>query len=151
MCSRKTGKPLARAIVWGDSRTRGIVIYFENLLESRGIEIDGKDRRSKDGALEITQVRGCSRALCHRARASVHTYPPPHVLGLLTKTSKNAPRSQIYAEDAPEMTDVFFATERCYSRTILSRIRYWERNGSSSSSRGKMLSVNANAVNAIHD
>ena len=93
VCSRKTGKPLARTIVWGDSRTRGIVIYFENLLESRGIEIDGKDRRSKDrrskdGALEITQVRGSSRTLCHRARASVHTYPPPHVLALLTTTPK---------------------------------------------------------------
>ena len=40
--SRKTGKSLARAIVWDCSRTRGIVMHFENLLESWGIEVDGK-------------------------------------------------------------------------------------------------------------
>jgi glycerol kinase len=54
--SRKTGKPLARAIVWDDSRTRGIVMHFENLLESQGIEIDGKVRRGKDGALGIKEL-----------------------------------------------------------------------------------------------
>ncbi|KAF8256348.1 glycerol kinase [Lactarius quietus] len=56
--SRKTGKPLARAIVWDDSRTRGIVKHFENLLESQGIEIDGKVRRGKDGALGIKELTG---------------------------------------------------------------------------------------------
>ena len=75
--SSKTGKPLARAIVWDDSHTRGIVMHFENLLKSQGIEIKGKVRRGKDGALGITQVRGSSRALCYRDRASVYTYPPP--------------------------------------------------------------------------
>lgn len=55
--SRKTGKPLARAIVWDDSRTRGIVMHFENVLESpQGIEIDGKVRRGKDGALGIKEL-----------------------------------------------------------------------------------------------
>ena len=54
--SRKTGKPLARAIVWDDSRTRGIVMHFENLLESQGIKIDGKVRRGKDGALGIKEL-----------------------------------------------------------------------------------------------
>ncbi len=56
MWSRKTGKPLSRAIVWDDSRTRGIVAHFENLLETQGIEIDGKVRRGKDGALGIKEL-----------------------------------------------------------------------------------------------
>ncbi|KAH9052574.1 glycerol kinase [Lactarius vividus] len=56
--SRKTGKPLCRAIVWDDSRTRGIVLHFENLLETQGIEIDGKVRRGKDGALAIKELTG---------------------------------------------------------------------------------------------
>jgi glycerol kinase len=56
--SRKTGKPLSRAIVWDDSRTRGIVLHFENLLKTQGIEIDGKIRRGKDGALGIKELTG---------------------------------------------------------------------------------------------
>ncbi|KAH9026525.1 glycerol kinase [Lactarius pseudohatsudake] len=56
--SRKTGKPLTRAIVWDDSRTRGIVLHFEKLLETQGIEIDGKVRRGKDGALAIKELTG---------------------------------------------------------------------------------------------
>ncbi|KAI0264286.1 hypothetical protein BGY98DRAFT_1092080 [Russula aff. rugulosa BPL654] len=35
--SRKTGKPLSRAIVWDDSRTRGVVAHYEHLLETQGI------------------------------------------------------------------------------------------------------------------
>lgn len=54
--SRKTGKPLSRAIVWDDSRTRGIVMHFQNLLETQGIEIDGQVRRGKDGALGIKEL-----------------------------------------------------------------------------------------------
>jgi glycerol kinase len=54
--SRKTGKPLGHAIVWDDSRTRGIVMHFENLLESQGIEVDGKFRRGKDGVLCIKEL-----------------------------------------------------------------------------------------------
>ena len=42
--SRKTGKPLSRAIVWDDSRTRGIVTH---LLKTQAI--NGKVRRGKDG------------------------------------------------------------------------------------------------------
>ncbi|KAI0267606.1 hypothetical protein BGY98DRAFT_1091621 [Russula aff. rugulosa BPL654] len=35
--SRKTGKPLSRAIVWDDSRTRGVVAHYEHLLKTQGI------------------------------------------------------------------------------------------------------------------
>ncbi|KAF8493250.1 glycerol kinase [Russula emetica] len=36
--SRKTGKPLSRAIVWDDSRTRGVVALSEHLLKTQGIK-----------------------------------------------------------------------------------------------------------------
>ena len=37
--SRKTGKPLCKAIVWTDSRTKNTVAHFEQKLKTTGIQI----------------------------------------------------------------------------------------------------------------
>jgi len=37
--SRKTGKPLCKAIVWADSRTKNTVAHFEQKLKTTGIEV----------------------------------------------------------------------------------------------------------------
>ena len=37
--SRKTGKPLCKAIVWDDSRTKNTVVHFENKLRDVGIQV----------------------------------------------------------------------------------------------------------------
>jgi glycerol kinase len=36
--SRKTGKPLCKAIVWTDSRTKHVVTHFQQKLQSIGIQ-----------------------------------------------------------------------------------------------------------------
>ncbi|KAI0272316.1 glycerol kinase [Gloeopeniophorella convolvens] len=56
--SRKTGKPLCRAIVWDDSRTRGVVAHYEHVLKTEGIEIDGQIRKGADGALGLKELTG---------------------------------------------------------------------------------------------
>jgi len=38
--SRKTGRPLCRAIVWTDNRTKGTVAHFEQKLNEVGIEVE---------------------------------------------------------------------------------------------------------------
>ena len=40
--SRKTGKPLSRAIVWDDTRIRGLVAQYEKKLAEQGVEVEGK-------------------------------------------------------------------------------------------------------------
>ena len=37
--SRRTGKPLARAIVWADSRTKHTVAHLINTLDRDGLEL----------------------------------------------------------------------------------------------------------------
>ena len=37
--SRNTGKPLCKAIVWTDSRTKNTVAHFEQKLKTTGIQI----------------------------------------------------------------------------------------------------------------
>lgn len=37
--SRKTGKPLCKAIVWTDSRTKNVVAHYENKLQETGIQV----------------------------------------------------------------------------------------------------------------
>ncbi|KAH9967110.1 glycerol kinase [Russula compacta] len=56
--SRKTGKPLSRAIVWDDSRTRGVVAHYTHVLKTQGIEINGRLRRGEDGALALKELTG---------------------------------------------------------------------------------------------
>jgi glycerol kinase len=48
--SRSTGKPLCRAIVWTDSRTKNVVAHYENKLETVGIEVEpGVFKKGKEG------------------------------------------------------------------------------------------------------
>ncbi|KAF8493255.1 glycerol kinase [Russula emetica] len=56
--SRNTGKPLSRAIVWDDSRTRGVVAHYEHLLKTQGIMVNGQLRSGADGAESLKQLTG---------------------------------------------------------------------------------------------
>jgi glycerol kinase len=56
--SRKTGKPLSRAIVWDDSRTRGVVSHYEHLLKTQGINVNGQLRSGADGAESLKELLG---------------------------------------------------------------------------------------------
>ena len=48
--SRSSGKPLCRAIVWTDSRTRNTATHYERLMDSVGIEESpGVFRKGDDG------------------------------------------------------------------------------------------------------
>jgi glycerol kinase len=54
--SRKTGKPLSRAVVWDDSRTRGVVARYARSLKTQGIKVDGQLRSGADGAEGIKEL-----------------------------------------------------------------------------------------------
>ena len=56
MWSRKTGKPLSRAIVWDDSRTRGVVAHYMHVLKTQGIEVNGQVRSGADGAQGLKEL-----------------------------------------------------------------------------------------------
>ncbi|KAL9713450.1 Glycerol kinase, partial [Leucoagaricus gongylophorus] len=48
--SRKTGKPLCKAIVWTDSRTKNVVTHFEHKLEQVGIQVSpGVWKKGQEG------------------------------------------------------------------------------------------------------
>ena len=54
--SRTTGKPLSRAIVWDDTRTRGVVAHYTHLLKVQGIDVNGQVRYGTDGALALKEL-----------------------------------------------------------------------------------------------
>ncbi|KAF8333443.1 uncharacterized protein EI90DRAFT_3015345 [Cantharellus anzutake] len=56
--SRKTGKPLCRAIVWTDNRNKGEVSRYEDKLENEGIEIDGKVYKGEDAVDALANLTG---------------------------------------------------------------------------------------------
>ena len=56
--SRKTGNPISRAIVWDDSRTRGVVAHYEHLLKTQGINVNGQVRNGADGAQGLKELLG---------------------------------------------------------------------------------------------
>ncbi|KAI0917997.1 hypothetical protein AcV5_002786 [Taiwanofungus camphoratus] len=57
--SRKTGKPLCRAIVWDDSRTKNTVAHFEHKLENIGIEVQpGTFKKGKEGVQALKELTG---------------------------------------------------------------------------------------------
>jgi glycerol kinase len=58
--SRKTGKPLSRAIVWDDSRTRGVVAHYAHLLKTQGLGDNGQVRSGVDGAEALKERLGIS-------------------------------------------------------------------------------------------
>lgn len=48
--SRKTGKPLCKAIVWTDSRTKNVVAHFEHKLKEVGIQVSpGVWKKGQEG------------------------------------------------------------------------------------------------------
>jgi glycerol kinase len=48
--SRKSGKPLCKAIVWTDSRTKNVVAHFEHKLKDVGIQISqGVWKKGQEG------------------------------------------------------------------------------------------------------
>ncbi|KIJ55610.1 hypothetical protein M422DRAFT_41547 [Sphaerobolus stellatus SS14] len=53
--SRKTGKPLCRAIVWTDNRTKGTVAHYQQKLDEVGIEVEsGVFKKGKDALSAIS-------------------------------------------------------------------------------------------------
>lgn len=55
--SRTSGKPLCRAIVWTDSRTKNTVAHYEKKLEETGIEVNpGEWKKGKDGVEALRQM-----------------------------------------------------------------------------------------------
>ncbi len=54
--SRKTVKPLSRAIVWDDSRTRGVVAHYSHVLKTEGIEVIGRVRKGIEGAQALKEL-----------------------------------------------------------------------------------------------
>jgi len=56
--SRTTGKPLSRAIVWDDSRTRDVVAHYSRILKTEGIEVGGRVRSGADGAQALKELTG---------------------------------------------------------------------------------------------
>jgi hypothetical protein len=49
---------LSRAIVWDDSRTRGVVAHYEHLLKMQGINVDGQLRSKADDAESLKELLG---------------------------------------------------------------------------------------------
>ncbi|KAG6896529.1 hypothetical protein C0992_007663 [Termitomyces sp. T32_za158] len=57
--SRKTGKPLCRAIVWADSRTKHVVAHYEQQLENTGIQVEpGQLVKGKEGTEFLRKITG---------------------------------------------------------------------------------------------
>lgn len=50
--SRKTGKPLCRAIVWDDARTKNVVAHFEQKLKTEGLEVKPGVFRSGESGIQ---------------------------------------------------------------------------------------------------
>ncbi|KAG0699900.1 hypothetical protein DFH29DRAFT_808338 [Suillus ampliporus] len=57
--SRATGKPLCKAIVWTDSRTKNTVAHFEHLLATTGLEVEpGQFKSGEDGIEALRDITG---------------------------------------------------------------------------------------------
>ncbi|EAU90324.2 glycerol kinase [Coprinopsis cinerea okayama7 len=57
--SRRTGKPLCKAIVWTDSRTKGTVAHHMNKLQTVGIQTSpGVFRKGQDGVDALREITG---------------------------------------------------------------------------------------------
>lgn len=54
--SRKTGKPLSRAIVWDDIRVKGLVVEYENQAKNKGVEFEGKVHKGEDGLKALRKL-----------------------------------------------------------------------------------------------
>lgn len=47
---------MSRAIVWDDSRTRGVVAHYTHLLKTQGIEVNGRVRSGADGGQALKEL-----------------------------------------------------------------------------------------------
>ncbi|KJA28171.1 hypothetical protein HYPSUDRAFT_129649 [Hypholoma sublateritium FD-334 SS-4] len=57
--SRKTGKPLCKAIVWTDSRTKNTVAHYEHKLQTVGIEVaPGVWKKGEEGTAALRDITG---------------------------------------------------------------------------------------------
>ncbi|KAF9446194.1 glycerol kinase [Macrolepiota fuliginosa MF-IS2] len=57
--SRKTGKPLCKAIVWADSRTKNVVAHFEHKLKETGIQVaPGVWKKGQEGVDVLRDITG---------------------------------------------------------------------------------------------
>lgn len=57
--SRTTGKPLCKAIVWTDSRTKNTVAHFEHLLATTGLEVEpGQFKSGEEGVEALRDITG---------------------------------------------------------------------------------------------
>ena len=60
--SRKTGKPLCKAIVWTDSRTKNTVAHYEHKLQTVGIEVTpGVWKKDEEGTAALRDMYVLSR------------------------------------------------------------------------------------------
>lgn len=54
---RQTGKPLCKAIVWDDARTKGTVAHFEHKLRVEGIEVEpGVFKKGEEGIKALREL-----------------------------------------------------------------------------------------------
>ncbi|TDL23979.1 glycerol kinase [Rickenella mellea] len=56
---RKTGKPLCKAIVWDDARTKTTVAHFKHKLRTEGIEVEpGVFKKGEEGVDAVAKISG---------------------------------------------------------------------------------------------
>ncbi|KAF8449222.1 hypothetical protein L210DRAFT_3387646 [Boletus edulis BED1] len=56
---RKSGKPLCRAIVWTDSRTKNVVAHYEQVLADTGLEVaPGQFKKGEEGFNALRDITG---------------------------------------------------------------------------------------------
>lgn len=72
--SRKTGKPLSRAIVWDDNRNKNLVVHYENQAKTKGVEFQGMLHKGEDGlkVLKKLFVFSPSHFSINRVTSSYH-------------------------------------------------------------------------------
>jgi glycerol kinase len=55
--SKKTGKPLCKAIVWDDGRTKNVVAHYEHVLKETGIEVEpGVFKKGEEGVKALREL-----------------------------------------------------------------------------------------------
>ncbi|KAF8159582.1 glycerol kinase [Crassisporium funariophilum] len=77
--SRQTGKPLCKAIVWADSRTKNTVAHFEHKLKTTGIQTSpgvwNKEQSGIDTLREITGLPLSTYFSAIKLRWMIDNYP----------------------------------------------------------------------------
>jgi hypothetical protein len=77
--SRKTGKPLCKAIVWTDSRNKNLVAHYEQKLKTTGVEVSpGKFVKGENVIRDMYEVP--RNHVKGRADISQNRITPFHIL-----------------------------------------------------------------------